>query len=99
MLAIGESRFLNAKVNHIPGGLDRAVCGLLNWKSGHSEWAFDAARHGRSLNQRAPRGKRQYRKPDLKESFSGHIFPWASVIAAVPGVSAPGIIFGKPTNH
>jgi prepilin-type N-terminal cleavage/methylation domain-containing protein len=52
MLAIGESRFLTAKVNRIPGGLDRAVCGLLNWKNGHnSEWAFDAARHGRDYNQ------------------------------------------------
>ena len=54
MLALGESRFLNAKVNNgLPGGDDRSVCGLLYWNHGHisTEWAFDAARHGRNYNQ------------------------------------------------
>ena len=54
MLALGESRFLNARVNNkLPGGTDWSVCGLLNWNHGHisTEWAFDGARHGRNYNQ------------------------------------------------
>jgi len=51
MLAIGESRFLNAKVNGTAGGSDRLTCGLLKssnpWHS-FAWYAFDPARHGRS---------------------------------------------------
>jgi prepilin-type processing-associated H-X9-DG protein len=47
MLAIGESRFLNAKVNGVGGGLAGVRCGALRSK----EWAFDPARHGKSYNQ------------------------------------------------
>jgi prepilin-type N-terminal cleavage/methylation domain-containing protein/prepilin-type processing-associated H-X9-DG protein len=52
MLAIGESRFVNAKVNLIPGGYDLLRCGLLHWKSpvdGHN-YFFDPARHGKTYN-------------------------------------------------
>jgi prepilin-type N-terminal cleavage/methylation domain-containing protein/prepilin-type processing-associated H-X9-DG protein len=53
MLAIGESRFLNAKVNGILGGYDRLTCGLLKssnpWHS-FAWYAFDPARHGRNYN-------------------------------------------------
>src|SRR6267142_5068744 len=54
MFAIGESRFLNAKVNKSPGGRgDMFVCGFLNWNNGHipTEFAFAAARHGKNYNQ------------------------------------------------
>jgi prepilin-type N-terminal cleavage/methylation domain-containing protein/prepilin-type processing-associated H-X9-DG protein len=48
MFAIGESRFLSAKVNEVPGGYDRMICGLLNRDH---EFAFDATRHGKNYNQ------------------------------------------------
>jgi prepilin-type N-terminal cleavage/methylation domain-containing protein/prepilin-type processing-associated H-X9-DG protein len=53
MLAIGESRFLNPKVNGIPGGTSDMVCGFLKWPRGHGvyEFAFDPARHGKNYNQ------------------------------------------------
>jgi len=46
MLAIGESRFLNAKANGVPGGPDYLACGLLTrpW------YAFDPALHGKTYN-------------------------------------------------
>jgi prepilin-type N-terminal cleavage/methylation domain-containing protein/prepilin-type processing-associated H-X9-DG protein len=46
MLAIGESRFLNAKANGIPGGPDELKCGLLT----RMRHAFDPARHGKTYN-------------------------------------------------
>lgn len=53
MLAIGESRFLNAQTNGIPGGIDALRCGCLT--SGPREFAdrayiFDSARHGKNYN-------------------------------------------------
>ena len=49
MLAISESRFLNAKVNGIPGGYDYLTCGIpQRWKSGY--FSFDPARHGKNYN-------------------------------------------------
>ncbi len=52
MLAIGESRFVSAKVNIIPGGYDDLKCGLLNWKSPGNGYNlfFDPARHGKTYN-------------------------------------------------
>jgi prepilin-type N-terminal cleavage/methylation domain-containing protein/prepilin-type processing-associated H-X9-DG protein len=54
MLAIGESRFLNATANGVPGGYDELTCGLL--QSGPSQFAvrgylFDPSRHGKTYNQ------------------------------------------------
>jgi prepilin-type N-terminal cleavage/methylation domain-containing protein/prepilin-type processing-associated H-X9-DG protein len=46
MLAIVESRFLDAKVNRAPGGAPWAVCGLLR----SDTFAFDPARHGGNYN-------------------------------------------------
>ena len=51
MFAIGESRFLNAQVNGFPGGTDRLICGLLNWKGPFFNEFFDPARHGKTYNQ------------------------------------------------
>lgn len=48
MLAIGESRFLNAQVNGIPGGYDSLTCGYL--KSSITWNIFDPARHGKDYN-------------------------------------------------
>jgi len=61
MFSIGESRFLSATINGIPGGYDELTCGWLNWKdyvgpkpSGVT-WteplAFDQQRHGTTYNQ------------------------------------------------
>ena len=50
MLAITESRFLNAKANGIPGGYDKLACGLLQWRIPPDEYAFDPARHGKDYN-------------------------------------------------
>ncbi len=50
MLAIGESRFLNGKVNGEPGGNCVMVCGLLK-ATGKENYAFDPARHGANYNQ------------------------------------------------
>lgn len=54
MFAIGESRFLNSKVNgevrgdlYALGGLDGMICGQLHTK----QYAFDPARHGKNYNQ------------------------------------------------
>jgi prepilin-type N-terminal cleavage/methylation domain-containing protein/prepilin-type processing-associated H-X9-DG protein len=45
MFAIGESRFVNAKVNvDAPGGKDYMVCGFLHERF----FAFDPARHGKN---------------------------------------------------
>ena len=53
MIAIGESRFLNARVNGTPGGDGRLTCGLLKssnpWNS-FAWYAFDPARHGKNYN-------------------------------------------------
>jgi prepilin-type N-terminal cleavage/methylation domain-containing protein/prepilin-type processing-associated H-X9-DG protein len=53
ILAIGESRFLNANVNGTPGGHDTLICGLLKlskpWDS-FAPYAFDPARHGKNYN-------------------------------------------------
>ena len=52
MLAIGESRFLSAKINRIRGGYDEMTCGLVKWNSKiHYEFAFDPARHRQNYNQ------------------------------------------------
>jgi prepilin-type N-terminal cleavage/methylation domain-containing protein/prepilin-type processing-associated H-X9-DG protein len=53
MFAIGESRFVSAPVNGIPGGRCDMTCGFVNWKTGRGprEFAFDPARHGRNYNQ------------------------------------------------
>jgi prepilin-type N-terminal cleavage/methylation domain-containing protein/prepilin-type processing-associated H-X9-DG protein len=52
MFALGESRFLNVKINGIPGGYDDMVCGWLKWDArGHYPYAFDPARHGKNYNQ------------------------------------------------
>jgi len=48
MLAIGESRFLNAQANGRPGGNDLLTCGYL--KSSITWNLFDPARHGRTYN-------------------------------------------------
>jgi prepilin-type processing-associated H-X9-DG protein len=48
MFAIGESRFLSAKVNGLPGGYDWMTCGVLKIRH---EYAFDPARHGKNYNQ------------------------------------------------
>lgn len=50
MLAIGESRFLNAEVNRSPGGSDLLTCGLLNWRGPNGSELFDLARHGKNYN-------------------------------------------------
>jgi len=50
MLAIGESRFLNAKMNEMPGGYDLLVCGLLESRPGSQRFLFDPARHGANYN-------------------------------------------------
>jgi prepilin-type N-terminal cleavage/methylation domain-containing protein/prepilin-type processing-associated H-X9-DG protein len=47
MFAIGESRFLNSKVNGIPGGEDEMACGVLT----DPEFKFDPERHGKNYNQ------------------------------------------------
>ena len=47
MLAIGESRFLNTKINGIGGGGAGMDCGHLRLPL----FAFDPARHGKSYNQ------------------------------------------------
>ena len=47
MLAIGESRFLNRKINGIEGGGAGIDCGHLRLPL----FAFDPARHGKSYNQ------------------------------------------------
>ena len=44
MLAIGESRFLNASANGAPGGKDTLICGI-------PDEPFDPARHGKNFNQ------------------------------------------------
>jgi prepilin-type N-terminal cleavage/methylation domain-containing protein/prepilin-type processing-associated H-X9-DG protein len=56
MFAIGESRFVNAKVNSYPGGQCDMLCGWLDWKNepdgtGKKQYAFDPARHGKNYNQ------------------------------------------------
>ncbi|HEV7925007.1 MAG TPA: type II secretion system protein [Verrucomicrobiae bacterium] len=51
MLSIGESRFLNAAENQMPGGDDRLICGLLNWRGRNYSLFFDPARHGKNYNQ------------------------------------------------
>jgi prepilin-type N-terminal cleavage/methylation domain-containing protein/prepilin-type processing-associated H-X9-DG protein len=51
MLSIGESRFLNAKENQPPGGMDLLICGLLNWRGQNYSLLFDPARHGKNYNQ------------------------------------------------
>ena len=48
MFAIGESRFLGAKVNGVPGGYDWMICGMLSVRH---EFAFDPARHDKKYNQ------------------------------------------------
>jgi prepilin-type processing-associated H-X9-DG protein len=52
MLADGESRFLNQRVNVIPGGEDALVCGYLKWpyNGAGDEFAFDPKRHGKDYN-------------------------------------------------
>lgn len=50
MLAIGESRFLNAKMNGIPGGQDLLACGVLKSRPGSQRFLFDPARHGANYN-------------------------------------------------
>lgn len=52
MLAIGESRFLNANVNGTAGGCDRLTCGLLKSRNPwpFAWYAFDPRRHGRKYN-------------------------------------------------
>ena len=50
MLAIGESRFLNAKVNRLPGGDDVLACGLLQLKPPFYQFFLDPARHGKNYN-------------------------------------------------
>jgi prepilin-type processing-associated H-X9-DG protein len=47
MFAIGESRFVSAKVNEHPGGYDRLICGRLKDR----EFAFEPVRHGKHYNQ------------------------------------------------
>jgi prepilin-type N-terminal cleavage/methylation domain-containing protein/prepilin-type processing-associated H-X9-DG protein len=53
MLAIGESRFLNAKVSGYPGGGCEMVCGFLSfpYHGAGDESAFGEARHGKNYNQ------------------------------------------------
>ena len=53
MFAIGESRFMSAQVNGIPGGRCDMTCGMLSWNVGRGpmEFAFDPARHGKNYNQ------------------------------------------------
>jgi prepilin-type N-terminal cleavage/methylation domain-containing protein/prepilin-type processing-associated H-X9-DG protein len=53
MFAIGESRFLSAQVNGIPGGRCDMASGMLSWNVGRSpmDFAFDQARHGKTYNQ------------------------------------------------
>jgi prepilin-type processing-associated H-X9-DG protein len=50
MLAIGESRFLNAAANQSAGGIDVLRCGLLNWRGTNWSLLFDPARHGKNYN-------------------------------------------------
>ena len=50
MLAIGESRFFNAKMNRTQGGADMIVCGLLKLAERGHQWSFDPARHGKNYN-------------------------------------------------
>ena len=50
MIALGDSRFLNAATNGIPGGSDVITCGVLN-RSMFPPFNFDPARHGRTYNQ------------------------------------------------
>jgi len=51
MLAVGESRFMNADVNGIPGGEGGLVCGrLVKLPIPDREFAFDPARHGKNYN-------------------------------------------------
>ena len=47
MLSIGESRFLNTKVNGVGGGWAAMECGQLRLP----DFAFDPARHGKTYNQ------------------------------------------------
>lgn len=49
MIALGESRFLHANINGIPGGHDEMMCGLLN-RMLFPLFSFDPARHGRNYN-------------------------------------------------
>ena len=50
MIALGESRFLNAATNGIAGGSDVITCGVLNG-SEFPLFSFDPARHGKTYNQ------------------------------------------------
>jgi prepilin-type processing-associated H-X9-DG protein len=58
MLSIGESRFLNAQVNGMPGGWCAIFCGWIvtnapsaaDAGSGPYQFAFDLARHGKNYN-------------------------------------------------
>ncbi|MBI3851544.1 MAG: prepilin-type N-terminal cleavage/methylation domain-containing protein [Verrucomicrobia bacterium] len=53
MLAICESRFLNAKVNGYPGGECDTQCGFLRfpYNGAGNEFAFGEERHGKNYNQ------------------------------------------------
>jgi len=53
MLAIGESRFLSAKVNSYPGGECDMQCGFLRfpYNGVGNEFAFGEKRHGKNYNQ------------------------------------------------
>jgi prepilin-type N-terminal cleavage/methylation domain-containing protein/prepilin-type processing-associated H-X9-DG protein len=58
MLSIGESRFLNAQVNGMPGGWCSVFCGWIVTNApsaadagkGPYQFAFDLARHGKNYN-------------------------------------------------
>ncbi len=50
MIAIGESRFLSASRNELPGGYDLLACGLLEPRPGSQQFLFDPARHGANYN-------------------------------------------------
>ena len=53
MIAIGESRFLNAKANGFPGGFDELRCGCLVTGPPHFRdpaYLFEPARHGKNYN-------------------------------------------------
>lgn len=50
MIAIGESRFLNARENEVPGGSDELTCGFIQHQPRNPQQTFDPARHGKNYN-------------------------------------------------